>query len=383
MAWSGGPRDDYYQILGVSRDASLEEIKKAYRKLARKYHPDLNPGDKQAEEMFKKIQEAYRVLSDPKLREQYDRYGTVFEGGAPGPGGPPPEDFRVFVEDFDFGSFGADTFRDVFSDFFDFIRGRRRQAGRGTARPRRGEDITVSVTIGFLDAVRGREIEVEVTRRVACSACYGTGHGAGRSQACPTCQGAGYVTRASGYMRFAVTCPVCRGTGGVAGPPCSVCRGQRWTTRTERVRVRIPAGVENGARLRVAGYGHDGEGGGPPGDLYLVVQVQPHPVFRREGHDIYVTVPITVPEAVLGARIEVPTVDGVVTMRVPPGTQSGQVFRIPGKGVPIPGDGRGDQYVEVRVVVPEVQDERSRQLFRELEHLYREDPRKELLRTVS
>jgi molecular chaperone DnaJ len=383
MAWSGGPRDDYYRILGVSRDASLEEIKKAYRKLARKYHPDLNPGDKQAEEMFKKIQEAYRVLSDPKLREQYDRYGTVFEGGAPGPGGPSPEDFRIFVEDFDFGSFGADTFRDVFSDFFDFIRGRRHQSGRGATRPRRGEDITVSVTIGFLDAVRGREVEVEVSRRVACGACYGTGHAAGHTRPCPTCQGTGHVTRASGYMRFAVKCPTCRGTGGVPGSPCNVCRGQRWTTRTERVRVRIPAGVENGARLRVAGYGHDGEGGGPPGDLYLVVQVQPHPVFRREGHDIYVTVPITVPEAVLGARIEVPTVDGVVTMRVPPGTQSGQVFRIPGKGVPIPGDGRGDQYVEVRVVVPEVQDERSRQLFREIEHLYRGDPRKELLRTVS
>ncbi len=382
MPMRGGSREDYYEILGVPRNATQEEIKRAYRKLARKYHPDLNPGDKHAEEMFKKIQEAYRVLSDPKLREQYDRYGTVFEGSVPG-GGPQtgyPGGYQVFVEDFDFTDFGPETFHDIFSDFFDFLRGRRRR--REAHHAERGEDITIPITIGFLDAVHGREVEIEVTRLVACVQCRGSGH-AGSARSCTTCRGSGKVTRAVGYMRFVVTCPACGGLGQAPGPACTQCRGRGRIPRTDRVRVRIPPGVESGTRLRVGGYGHEGINGGPPGDLYLVVQVQPHPIFRREGYDIHVTVPITVSEAALGARIEVPSVDGVVTIRIPPGTQSGQIFRIPGRGVPRPDGGRGDAYVEVRIVVPDATDERARRLFQEVETLYRENPRKDLLRSVS
>jgi len=383
MAWPGAEREDYYTILGVSRDASPEEIKKAYKKLARKYHPDLNPGDKKAEEMFKKIQEAYRVLSDPKLREQYDRFGTVFEGGMPGPGQQPPGGFRIFIDDFDFGSPGS-PFEEVFSDFFDFIRGRRGRGRRAAStRPERGEDLVFPISISFLDAARGRELEIEITRRVICEACQGTGFQSGQAGTCPACQGTGQEIRTAGYMRFVRTCSQCGGTGFAAGPPCSVCRGDGRVARSERVKVRIPPGVENGQKVRIPGYGNHGRNGGPPGDLYLEIQVQPHPIFRREGYNIRIQVPVTVVEAALGARIRVPTIDGPVTIRIPPGTRSGQILRVAGKGVYLPHGGRGDQFVEIQIIPPQVRDQRSRELLKQCERLYPEDIRAELMRYAS
>lgn len=383
MAWPG-QKEDYYAILGVSRDASPEEIKKAYKKLARKYHPDLNPGDKQAEEKFKKIQEAYRILSDPKLREQYDRFGTVFEGGMPGAGQTPPGGgFRIFIDDFDFGAPGS-PFEEVFGDFFDFIRGRRsRHRGPETGRPERGEDLVFPIAISFLDAAKGRELEIEINRRVLCEVCRGTGFQSGQSGTCPVCRGSGQEVRTAGYMRFVRTCSRCGGTGVSGGPPCSTCHGEGRVPRSERVRVRIPPGVESGQKVRVPGYGNHGRNGGPPGDLYLEIQVQPHPIFRREGYNIRIQVPVTVVEAALGARIQVPTIDGPVTIRIPPGTRSGQVLRVAGKGVYLPHGGRGDLYVEIHIVPPVARDQRAKELLKQCETLYPEDVRAELMRYVS
>ncbi len=383
MAWPGQAQEDYYDILGVSRTASQEEIKKAYKKLARKYHPDLNPGDKHAEEMFKKIQEAYRVLSDPNLREQYDRFGTVMEGAGPGSYPPPDGGFRIFVDDFDFSTFGG-SFSDIFSDFFDMFRGRRTQhTERVAGIPQLGEDITASVSVSFLDAVKGREIEIQLTRLVRCSSCGGMGQARPSNHACSVCGGTGREARIAGHIRFLQTCRACGGTGRASGPPCSTCNGSGRFPRNDRIRVRIPPGVENGARVRVPGYGNDGMNGGPPGDLYLVVHVQPHPFFKRDGNDIRVTLPITVDEAAFGAEIDVPTIDGPVKIRIPKGTQSGQVFRLPGKGVYLPHGGRGDEYVEVRIVLPKVKNREVERLIRELSRFYSENPRDTLLRGVS
>lgn len=372
-------RPDYYAILGVARDAKEADIKKAYRRLARKNHPDINPGDKAAEERFKRIQEAYDVLSDPKKRGIYDRYGFYSESFKEAPPGAEPG--RGFDEGaswgFDFGDFepgGQSTFRDIFADLF---QGRSRSARRPA--PEKGEDLEHHLNISFEESMRGLSARLTINRSEPCSACGGAGADRSRGRrVCPTCNGSGQVTRAHGIMRFSATCGTCGGSGQVSGR-CAACNGSGRVPAQETVTVRIPAGVDTGYRMRVPGKGGSGRMGGPPGDLYLIITVRPHDFFRREGNDIHCTVPITVTEAALGTKIEVPTIDGKAILRIPPGTQSGQKFRLRDKGAPsLRGEGRGSQIVEVRVVVPRVVDERSKELLRELARLNPENPRANL-----
>jgi molecular chaperone DnaJ len=364
---------DFYQTLGVPRDAAVADIKKAYRKLARKYHPDLNPGDKTAEARFKEIQEAYAVLSDPKKRAQYDQFGDL--GGAsagPGPGGGPG---GAGFEGFDFSDYGSSTFRDFFENLFGGggLRGAR-QAGAG---PERGEDLQYAMTVGFTDAIHGVQARIRVNRLVACQPCGGTGRSAGgRKRTCPACGGTGRGTVQRGFMKFSSGCPACGGTGQTPGDPCRSCGGNGLGQISDLINVRIPAGVDDGSKVRVPGRGNAGRNGGPPGDLYIEIKVQPHALFRREGADISVRVPITVPEATLGAKIEVPTLWGPTTIRIPPGTRSGQKFRIREQGAPLSrGKGRGDQYAEVYIVPPPFEDQRVREMMKELERLSGPNPR--------
>ncbi|MDE3137649.1 MAG: molecular chaperone DnaJ [Acidobacteriota bacterium] len=372
-------KTDYYELLGVKRNAPLKEIRASYRKLARKYHPDLNPGDKSAEEKFKQIQEAYEVLSDPKKRQMYDRLGFYAENyqGGPPPGGPSGgQNVQFDFGGFDFGDMGgAPSFRDLFGQFF---RGAR-AATHAAERPERGEDLEYQIRIGFWDAVRGGVRKITITRLAACQVCRGSGVAGGSTTTCPTCGGSGRVTQSAGAMRFQITCGACGGTG-KAGSTCRACGGEGRVNEAQTIDVRIPAGVGTGSRVRVPGHGNAGKLGGPPGDLYIITEVEPHPYFERRGNDIHTIVPITVTEASLGTKIEVPTIDGRALLRIPPGTSSGQKFRLRGKGVTSARhpDHRGDQFVEVQVVVPRPIDERVRNLLRELEKLEPENPRRDL-----
>jgi molecular chaperone DnaJ len=380
-------KTDYYELLGVSRKASAKDIRTAFRKLARKYHPDLNPGDKSAEEKFKHLQEAYDVLSDAKKRQMYDQYGFYSDnipGGGPEPGGGHPEP----NVNFDFGGFdfgggaGGGSFRDLFSQFF---RGRGGAAAEPEEEP--GGDLEYQIDVDFWDSVRGAVKKLQITRMDTCSTCHGTG-AVGSPQTCPACGGSGTTQQTAGKMRFNVPCTRCGGTGKLR-TACKTCGGEGRVRRTETIDVRIPAGVANGGRVRVPGKGNAGTMGAPAGDLYLRVMVQPHPAFERKGNDIYVKLPITVAEATLGAKVEVPTIDGTLPdgrptagraqVRIPPGTNSGRTLRLREKGVPSARNGaRGDQYVEIQVVVPQPTDERVRNLMKELESVAPEDPRKEL-----
>jgi molecular chaperone DnaJ len=376
-------KDDFYSILGVTRNAKESEIKKAYRRLARKTHPDVNPGDKAAEERFKKIQEAYDVLSDPKKRAVYDQFGFYSENIKEHQAGP---GFRGSADgpawDFDFSDMGPgagggqSSFRDIFADLFGgggSFRGAREQ------RQEKGEDLEHRLNISFDEAIRGLETRLVINRMEACPNCSGTGIDGSRAQStCPTCKGTGQEARAHGIMRFTGTCRTCNGTGRVGGQ-CANCGGSGQVSSNSTITVRIPPGVDSGYRMRVAGKGSAGSKGGLPGDLYLVITVRPHEFFRREGNDILITVPVTVTEAALGAKIEVPSLSGKAMLRIPPGTQSGQKFRLHGKGVPsLRGEGIGNQIVEVRVVVPRVADERSKEILRELARLNPENPRADL-----
>ena len=369
-------KQDYYELLGVPRRATLKEIRQAYRKLARKYHPDLNPGDNSAEEKFKQIQEAYDVLSDPKKRQMYDQFGFYaenYQGGPPPGAGGGPGEVHFDFGGFDFGGVGGTSFRDLFSQFFRGV-----GAEATPTQPQPGSDLEYQVQIGFWDAVRGAVKKLTITRLDACGECRGTG-AVGAQQVCATCGGSGQVTQTSGRMRFNITCSRCGGTGHIR-TICRACRGDGRVSRAEMLDVRIPAGVQTGSRVRVPGHGNAGMLAGPPGDLYIITEVESHPFFERRGDDIYTLVPITVTEATLGAKIEVPTMDGRAVLRIPPGTNSGQKFRLREKGVPSarnPGR-RGDQYVEVQVVVPKPVDERVRNLLRELGKLAPEDPRRDL-----
>ena len=334
---------DYYQVLGVSKETALPDIKKAYRKLARKFHPDLNPGDKTAEARFKEIQEAYSVLSDPKKRAQYDQFGDL--GGVPpgagaGPGGPG----RPGFEGFDFSDYGSSTFRDFFENLFSGGGPRGAEAAPGG--PERGEDLQYSMQIGFEDAIHGVQTKIRVNRLAACGACGSTGRASGsRKRPCPTCGGSGRGTVQRGFMKFSGACPVCGGTGQAPGEPCPACGAQGAVQISDLISVRIPAGVDNGSKVRVPGRGNAGRNGGPPGDLYIVIEVAPHAYFRREGATISVRVPISVPEATLGAKVEVPTLWGKTTIRIPPGTKSGPEVPYQGAGRP----GRGPQGPRRRV----------------------------------
>ncbi|HEY8369991.1 MAG TPA: molecular chaperone DnaJ [Thermodesulfobacteriota bacterium] len=343
---------DYYEVLGVSRDASAEELKKAYRRLALKYHPDKNPGNKEAEERFKEVSEAYQVLSDAEKRRAYDQFGHM--GAEAGFGG-----FRP-------GDFGAGSFNDLFNDLFGDLFG---QAAGGTRRPRgrRGDDLRYNLELSFEQAAFGTEVTIQVPRQTECPACGGSGARAGtRPVSCPTCRGLGQVRYTQGFFSINKTCPQCRGEGRIVEQPCPECRGGGLVRDTATLAVKIPAGVETGSRLKLTGEGERGVRGGPPGDLYVVISVRPHPIFERQGDDVVCEVPISFVQAALGAEIEVPTLDGKVTLKVPPGTQSGKVFRLKGKGIPhLSAYGRGDQHVVIKVETPTGLNAKQRKLLEE------------------
>jgi molecular chaperone DnaJ len=378
-------KQDYYELLGVSRKANAKDIRSAFRKLARKYHPDLNPGDKSAEEKFKQLQEAYDVLSDAKKRQMYDQHGFYSENFQPGAGPPPGGDDGGASINFDFGGFdfgggqagpgsgaGGASFRDLFSQFF-----RGRGGSEMEVQQEPGGDLEYQLEIEFWDAVRGAVKKISITRMDACETCHGTG-AIGSPQTCPTCGGTGTIQQNAGKMRFNVPCNRCGGTGKLR-TACKTCGGEGRIRRTETIDVRIPAGVASGSRVRVPGKGNAGTMGAPVGDLYLQVEVKPHSFFERRGNDIYVKVPVKVSEATLGAKIEVPTIDGRALVRIPPATNSGSTLRLRDKGVPSArGGARGDQYVEIQVLVPKPTDERVRNLMKDLEKLEPEDPRKDL-----
>ena len=362
---------NYYQIFGVDKKTSTADIKKAYRKLARKYHPDLNPGDKAAEAKFKEIQEAYAVLSDSKKRAQYDQFGFV--GDHPPGGGVHQQAYTSGFEGFDFSSFGSSPFQDVFSNIF----GTRTQAAQ---RPQRGEDLHYTMKVGFQDAIDGVKTRIKLARMVSCSSCRGKGYvGSGGHSVCSGCGGSGQTSMQRGFMKFASPCPTCGGNGRSPGTQCSLCHGSGLMPKSDLISVRIPAGVDTGSKVRIAGKGNAGMNGGPVGDLFITIEVDTHPFFKRKGKNIYVKVPITVPEATLGAKIKVPTLFGKTTIRIPPGTKSGQKFRLRDKGAPVPGKKiKGDQYVEVSIVPPPFEDEKIRELMKELQKISAENPREKL-----
>ncbi|HUP45663.1 MAG TPA: molecular chaperone DnaJ [Thermoanaerobaculia bacterium] len=349
---------DYYEILGIERSASLDEIKKAYRKLALKYHPDKNPGNPEAEERFKEAAEAYGVLSDEEKRARYDRYG---HSGMSGMGGFDPSQFA------DFGDILGDLFG--FGDLFGA--GRRR-----TNRPARGNDLRYDLQITFEEAVFGKEVSIDVPRVVVCATCSGSGAKPGTSPVtCTGCGGRGQIRYSQGFFAVARTCPQCGGAGKVIKDPCVSCSGSGRVRETRNISVRIPAGVDDGSRLRVAGEGEGGWNGGPPGDLYVFLTVGGHPKFTRRDYDIHSEHVISFTEAALGAEAKIDTLDGKETLKVPPGTQPNQVFRLRAKGVQfLDGSGRGDHYVHVAVKVPSSLNEQQRRLLEELAALEGEHP---------
>lgn len=362
---------DYYEVLGISKGASESDIKKAFRKLARKYHPDINPGDKASEQKFKEINEAYEVLADAKKRKQYDQFGhAAFDQGFGQDAGPQ-------------GGFGFEGFggqgaefhaHGGFEDLFGGIFGSRAARPRG---PQKGEDVSYAVEIDLEDAIFGRTMQVDLQREVTCSSCNGSGAQPGSSRStCGTCKGAGTVAAGRGFMQFSQTCPTCHGEGTVNPNPCRTCGGSGVTPRSERLNVKIPAGVDNGSKVRVAGMGGAGAQGGPAGDVYIVTRVRPHPYFERKGDNLHSEAKVTVTEAALGEKIEIATVDGMVSLTLPPGVQTGQQLKLKGKGVPhLGGAGKGDQYVTVQVVTPSGVGERGKELLRELERLHPANPR--------
>ncbi len=368
--------NNYYDVLGVAKKASQADIKKAYRRLARKFHPDINPGDSGAEERFKKIQEAYSVLSDEEKRKAYDRFGDPRAAGAKGFEG--FGDFQGF-QGFETGGGGRgfSSFGDIFSDLFG---GGRRGAAAEPPQPRAGADLEYHVSIPFLDAIRGTQNRISFSRHAPCDTCGGTGSRSRTSTVrCSTCEGRGQLDQRHGAMRFSSTCPACGGSGTRRVGDCPACGGTGSTQKVEKVSVRIPAGVNTGSRVRVPRKGNAGSNGGPPGDLFLVVKVQPHPVFSREGNDIRCRIPVTLTEAALGAKVEVPTIDGKAWLTIPAGTQSGQKFRLRGRGAPsLKGGRKGDEIIEVQVVLPTFESERSRELLEELGQLEPQNPRQEL-----
>jgi molecular chaperone DnaJ len=349
---SNGKRD-YYEVLGVARGATDQEIKSAYRKLALQFHPDRNPNNPDAEEKFKQASEAYGVLADGEKRAVYDRYGHAGLGGGGGAQG-----------------FDANDLGDIFGDFF----GLGEIFGGGTrkrSRTQRGADLREDINLEFEEAVFGTETKVTVRRHESCEECRGSGAAAGKAPVtCRSCAGRGQVRYQQGFFSIARTCPTCQGTGSVITDPCSKCKGEGRVLRQRTVDAKVPAGVEDGTRIRFSGFGEGGLHGGPPGDLYVVLHVKEHPFFEREGNDLHCVIPISFTQAALGAEISVPTLEGEHVLKVPDGTQSGTTLRIRGKGVPVlNGHGKGDLFVEARVQTPGKLNKRQRELLQELEGL--------------
>ncbi len=393
-------QQDFYGTLGVKRTAKAEDIRKAYRRLARKYHPDVNPGDKSAEDRFKEVQSAYDVLKDDKKRQMFDQHGFYSDQAfaAGGPGGPEGGTGGFRPGDFDFNGFDFSEFargtgrpsggagrqsRGGFSDLFGNLFGQESPQSSSAAGPQPGEDLEYAIDIDFWEAIRGTTTRLSVSRNAPCARCSATGQvNTGGPTACGECSGSGQVNQTVGNMQFKITCPLCQGKGQVRNI-CPSCRGDGRNSTTETVEVRIPAGAQHGSRLRVPRKGNGGLRGGPPGDLYIVTRVGEHPFFKRSGDDIRIQVPLTPAEAVLGAKIEVPTIEGSAFLKVPPATSSGKVFRVRERGVLNPGSKRlGDQFVEVRIVVPEIPDEATKGLMREYSALNSENPREHLLEEV-
>ena len=367
---------DLYRVLGVSRAASAEEIKKAYRKLARRYHPDVNPGNKQAEEQFKEISQAHDVLSDPEKRKLYDEFGMAgvqagFDATRARAQGEWARQDAAGGAGFGQAGFGRyANFEDIFGDLF---------GGAARPGPQAGQDAEASLEIALMDAIRGLSTQLTIDRPEPCATCGGSGNDPTRGTTCPECLGKGRVQMARGPVSFGRSCPRCSGVGRIGTGPCPTCNGRGQTVRQERLTVHIPAGVDTGSRVRVAGKGTPGAGGGPPGDLYIVIRVRPHALLERRGSDLYLDVPITVGEAVRGGTISVPTPDGQVRVKVPAGSQSGRLLRIRGHGVPdVKGGARGDLYARLMVQVPVDGDETVRQAIQTVESAYGKDLREGL-----
>jgi molecular chaperone DnaJ len=358
---------DFYVILGLGPAASPAEIKRAYRRLSRRYHPGVNPGDRQAQTVFERVTEAYETLRDPARRREYDAAGGLTASSATA------SVFEFAGFDFSIAAQGTEaaTFSELFADVL-----HPQAPHEGKAEP--GADLHAAVTVTFEEALRGVDRQVVVTRQVPCSACAGAGRVRTPEGRCSHCQGAGNVRWARGHMVFSKTCEGCSGTGRQRSQRCQVCGAHGRLVRSEPVSVHVPAGVLNGSQLRVAERGNAGRGGARNGDLFIDVQVQPHPLLRREGDHLYLTVPVAVHEAVLGARIEVPTLDGPVRVTIPPGAQSGQQLRVSGRGAPTASGARGDLVIETKLVLPPVSDERSKELMREFGRLNGQNVRRDL-----
>lgn len=359
---------DYYEVLGVPKGASKDEIKKAYRKLAVKHHPDRNPGDTKAEELFKEASEAYEILSDDKKRQAYDQFGFAgVEGMGAGAGGGGQQGFGGGFHDFEdiFGDFS-----DIFGSFFGGGGGRRGGSGRSV---RRGADLRYNLDISFKDAVFGTKVEVSYERHVTCPSCGGNGAETGSGKkVCPTCGGSGQVRRSSGFFSIASPCPTCNGEGHIIENPCDMCNGNGVITKKQKLKVTIPPGIESGKRINIPGQGDAGPNGGPAGDLFVYVRVQPHEFFERHGDDVYCVVPISFTQAALGSEIMVPTLEGKkVKMKVPAGTQNGKILRLKNEGIPHlhNSNRRGDLYIKIRVEVPKKLSSRSKELLKELSDL--------------
>jgi molecular chaperone DnaJ len=344
---------DYYEVLGVSRDASDQELKSAYRKMAREHHPDLNPGDHTAEERFKEASEAYQVLSDADKRAAYDRFGHAGMGGGAGQG------FGGFAGGVDIGDLFGDLFGEMFS-----VGGQQQRPNR----QQRGDDLRYDLTIDFDAAIFGHETEVKLRRREACDTCHGSGSASGRGPTtCAQCQGRGQVRYQQGFFAVARNCPICGGAGRIISDPCSTCRGETRVSKEFKLNVKVPPGVESGTRIRYSGEGDAGRQGAPKGDLYIVLAIRPHEFFEREGHNLHCVVPISFPQAALGAEIDLDGIDGKIALKVPEGTQSGKELRVRGRGVPFLNEkGKGDLIVKVVVQIPKKLTRQQRELVSQM-----------------
>lgn len=361
---------DYYKVLGVTKDADEKQLKKAFRKCARKYHPDLNPNNKESEKKFKDINEAYEVLGDPEKRKKYDTFGeAAFDAGFQGPGGGGPE----YSYTYDNKGYGS-----IFDDLFGDVAGNRKT--RKPA-PANGIDLTYNMEIDLREAYSGTSKHFNIQKESACERCNGSGEDpASVKTVCPKCKGKGTIESGVSFMKFASTCQQCGGSGRISSP-CAVCRGRGEGLTSEQIMVKIPAGVDNGTKVRVAGKGGAGKRGGSTGNIYIIISVRPDKFFERKGDDLYCDIPVTISEAALGAKIEVPTMDSTATMNIPASTQGGQIFRLKGKGVPhLKGGGNGDQYLKIMIAIPKGIKEDDKNLFMKIASLYKENPRDHLLR---